>query len=655
MRPLLIVAAGRQFAGITADGGDANLEVRSVTDVPARDTLDITQPTVLLVDRSLLRVIDGDLRRLARLAEVAALLGVGDPDDRELPASFPAELLCGFVSGGAAPRTMLVQLRGAFRHAASLVSMRSAKAEERKRQHELAELAQVGVALSTERNLLTLLEMILSQARRLTNSDAGSIYLCEREETDEPRTLRFKLTQNESLPDVEFGEFTVPVDHSSLAGHVALTGEPLVIADVYGLPADVEYKQNRTFDERNNYRTRSMLVIPLITQRDETVGVLQLLNRKRSVGTRLTTPEIVEHEVICYDARAVELVSALASQAAVSIENSLLHQDIERLFEGFVTAAITAIESRDPTTFGHSGRVAGLSVGLAEALVRVPTGPWRGVRFSREQLKELRYASLLHDFGKVAVREQVLVKAKKLYPAELDAIRARFAFLRQEAQLDFERRRAGHLHDIGRSGYDELVASLTGQLEDRQHELDHLLALVLAANEPSIVVGAVEELEHLPERLFVNYDGIRRPLLSEDEVRVLSIPQGTLDVSERQEIESHVTHTFRFLREIPWTRELRGIPSLAYGHHEKLNGKGYPRGVTADEIPVQTRIMTISDIYDALTASDRPYKKAVPVERALDILHSEAKAGLLDQDLLGVFVDARIFEAPRRADTPPPL
>ncbi|MDQ6885909.1 MAG: GAF domain-containing protein [Gemmatimonadota bacterium] len=654
MRPLLIVAAGRDFAGIHAERGESGLEVRYVSDVPARETLDRAQPTVVLLDRSLLRAVDGDSRRLTRLAEVAALLGVGDADDREPPPSFPVELLSGFVSGGATPRTMLVQLRGAFRHATSLVTTRAARADERQRQHELAELAQVGVALSTERNLLTLLGMILSQARRLTNSDAGSIYLSEREEGEGPRTLRFMLTQNESLPDVEFGEFTVPVDHTSLAGHVALTGEPLVIADVYGLPADVEYKQNRTFDERNNYRTRSVLVIPLTTQRDETVGVLQLLNRKRTVGTRLTTPEIVESEVVCYDPRAVELVSALASQAAVSIENSLLQQDIERLFEGFVTASITAIESRDPTTSGHSGRVAGLSVNLAETLARVPTGPWRGVRFSREQLKELRYASLLHDFGKVAVREQVLVKAKKLYPAELDAIRARFGFLRQEAQLDFERRRARHLHDLGRTGYDDLVAVLTSQLEERENELDRLLALVLTANEPSILVGD-DELKQLPERMFVNYDGVRRPLLSEDEVRVLSIPQGTLDVDERQEIESHVTHTFRFLREIPWTRELRGIPSLAYGHHEKLNGRGYPRGVTASEIPVQTRIMTISDIYDALTASDRPYKKAVPTERALDILRGEAKAGMLDEDLLQVFVEARIYERARPGDVSPPL
>src|SRR5581483_6087577 len=194
--------------------------------------------------------------------------------------------------------------------------------------------------------------------------------------------------------------------------------------------------------------------------RDEIIGVLQLINRKRDADARLVSPDVVEREVLSYDQRAVELVSALASQAAVAIENSRLYEDIERLFEGFVTAAVTAIESRDPTTSGHSGRVAVLTVGLAEAVDRAGEGPYRDVRFTREQLRELRYAGLLHDFGKVGVREQVLVKEKKLYPQDLDLIRQRFAYLTQAADLSFERERADVLLERGREGYDEAIERL---------------------------------------------------------------------------------------------------------------------------------------------------------------------------------------------------
>jgi HD-GYP domain-containing protein (c-di-GMP phosphodiesterase class II) len=387
-----------------------------------------------------------------------------------------------------------------------------------------------------------------------------------------------------------------------------------------------------------------MLVIPMTTHRDEVVGVLQLINRKRLMGTRLTTAEAVDREVLPYDERSVELVSALAAQAAVSIENSLLYENIERLFEGFVTAAVSAIEARDPATFGHSERVATMAVSLARAVDRGGTGQYRGTRFSRTQLRELRYASLLHDFGKVGVSEQVLVKEKKLYSSDIEAIRGRFAFLKRTAALEYERRRAEWLLGNGREGYDALVAELDGHLGQHEAELDRLLSAVIAANEPTILSEeAGAELSCLSQRTFLDIDGVERPLLTDEEVRFLTITRGNLDEQERREIEAHVTHTFRFLQQIPWTRELRDIPRIAYAHHEKLNGEGYPRGIRAEEIPVQTRIMTIADIYDALTATDRPYKPAVPSERALDILRMEAKDGMLDKDLLTTFIESRVY------------
>ena len=649
MKPLLIAGVGRALPGLAFGRREEDLEVRRVPVFPTAGAIDPLRPTVILLDRRLLQSVGDDHVRFADMAAIAALVGIGDPEDDEPPSCFPVDLLTSFIPCTARPAVYEAALRGAFRHAATLVAARHASDGERQRHRELDELTRVGVALSTERDLLTLLEMILSQARRITACDAGSVYLVERgpgRNGGSPSGLRFKLSQNHSLPNLPFSEFTIPIDHTSLSGYAATTGDPLVIADVYLLPEDVQYKQNRSFDDRFGYRTKSMLVIPMKTHRDEVVGVLQLINRKRNADARLATPEAVEREVISFDERSVELVSALASQAAVAIENSLLYEDIERLFEGFVTAAVTAIEARDPTTFGHSGRVATMTVSLAQAVERGGGGPYRGLSFSRAQLRELRYAGLLHDFGKVSVREQVLVKEKKLYPSDLELIRHRFAFLVQGAELEFERARAAHLLRFGRDRYDEAVRELEATLLARRIELEGYLHAIVTANEPTILPeGSFEELRRLTERTYLDLSGEERPLLSEDELRFLSIRKGNLDDDERREIESHVVHTYRFLQQIPWTRELRSIPDIAYGHHEKLDGRGYPRAVGGDAIPVQTRMMTIADIYDALTASDRPYKRAVSWQEALDILQMEASDGMLDTHLLETFVRARVFEA----------
>ena len=388
-----------------------------------------------------------------------------------------------------------------------------------------------------------------------------------------------------------------------------------------------------------------MLVIPMMTHKDEVIGVLQLINRKRNFDAILSTSADVDRQVVPYSKRTVELVTALAGQAAVAIENSRLYEDIEKLFEGFVLAAVHAIEQRDPTTYGHSGRVAGMTVGLAEVVDRAGDGPYHGIRFSREQLKEIRYAALLHDFGKVGVREQVLVKAKKLYPADLGLVRHRHAFIRRTAEREFWRKRAEFLEAHGKQGYDGFIQELEAAHEQELKELDRFLEIVLNANEPSILPdGSFEELAAWSKRMYLGFDGTTEPFLSPDEVRYLTIRKGSLDDAERHEIESHVTHTYQFLQRIPWTRELQQIPLIAYGHHEKMDGRGYPRRVTADAIPIQTRMMTISDIYDALTAQDRPYKRAVSIDRALDILTTEVKEGQLDADLFKLFIDGKVFQ-----------
>jgi HD-GYP domain-containing protein (c-di-GMP phosphodiesterase class II) len=623
------------------------LETSQVEARAVRQPRDLTvaddRPTVFLLDAESRSGFPVDVMR-SFVDAGGAIVALGREGETDAPEGLPIELLNGFLTHPQTPRRLLVAVRAGFREAAARAETGRARGEAAQRAREIGELTRIGVALGTERDLKTLLDLILTQARRITQSDAGSLYLVEINDQGQKR-LRFRLAQTFSKPEAPFVEFTIAVDRTSLAGYCAVTGEPLVIDDAYFLPPDVEYTINRSFDERWGYRTKSMLVIPMKDHKDQIIGVLQLINRKRNFDAVLVTAAEVERQVVPYSKRTVELVTALAGQAAVAIENSRLYEDIERLFEGFVLAAVHAIEQRDPTTYGHSGRVAGMTVGLAETVDRAGDGAYRNVRFSREQVREIRYAALLHDFGKVGVREQVLVKAKKLYPPDLSLVRHRHAFIRRTAEREFWRKRAEFLESNGTKGYDAFVKELEATHHRELKELDRFLELVLQANEPSVLPeGSFDELQGLARRTYLGFAGATEPFLTADEVRFLTIRKGSLDDTERLEIESHVTHTFQFLQRIPWTRELQQIPLIAYGHHEKLDGRGYPRRITGDAIPIQTRMMTISDIYDALTAQDRPYKKAVSFERALDIMTVEVKEGQLDAELYRLFVEGKVFE-----------
>lgn len=601
-------------------------------------------PTVLLLDPEARALFDPEpLRAFIKAGGAVAVLGApGEPD---VPDDLPEDVIQQFIPDPVGRRQLLIGLRSAFRDSATQAEIARARKETAQRTRELGELTRIGMALSTERDYSTLLGLILEQGLRITGADAGSLYIVEKPDNGDPQ-LRFKYALNRSRPDIPFVELTMPLNTASIAGYAASTGEPLVIDDVYYLPPDVDYSFNRSIDEKYGYRTRSQLTIPMRDHWDETIGVLQLINRKRDGEAILATPEDFNTQVVPFSPRQVELVSALAGQAAVSIENSQLYEDIERLFEGFVKASVTAIEQRDPTTFGHSGRVASYTVALAKAVDRADDGPYADVRFSRDEIKEIRYAGLLHDFGKVGVREQVLVKAKKLYPPDLSLIRQRFAFIRRTAEADYHRQRADFLAEHGEKEYAKFITKLQVEHEKRLTELDHFMDLIMQSNEPTVLPeGSFEELLQYAERYYEDIEGKQQPFLTDDEVRFLTIRKGSLDESERLEIESHVTHTYRFLLQIPWTKELHLIPHIAYGHHEKLDGSGYPRRVKAEQIPIQTRMMTLSDIFDALTAADRPYKRAVPVPKALDILGSETEAGMLDPALFTLFTEAKVFEA----------
>ncbi|MDH4133187.1 MAG: GAF domain-containing protein [Gammaproteobacteria bacterium] len=505
----------------------------------------------------------------------------------------------------------------------------------------LEDVLEIGRALAAEKDLDTLLSLILTHARSLTGADGSSIYTRDRD-----GVLYFRLWQNASTGAQANAQKTL-VGEYSVAGYVARTGETVLLDDAYAIPAEAPYKFNPASDRAIGYHTRSLLTLPLTNKGGDVVGVLQLINRKDRPNVLLRTPEDVAQHVRPFDARSRQLAQALGGQAGVALENSMLYADIERLFEGFIKASVQAIEARDPTTAGHSFRVADFTERLAMAVDRTGDGALRDIRFSRDELREIRYAALLHDFGKVGVREDVLVKAKKLHPHQLDLLKQRFKI----ARLNIAARAYRRLFDLFESEVtlrpDDLRrrrAEIERQVSEEHLRLDRYLATVLRANEPTVLhAKAPDELREIQGYTFPDDDG-HVPLLHDFEFSSLVLPKGSLSAAERSEIESHVSHTFTFLSLIPWTRDLAHLPEYAYAHHEKLDGTGYPRGLQQREIPVQSRMMAISDIYDALTAPDRPYKLAVPPERALDILGSEARAQKIDATLLGVFIESRAWQ-----------
>ncbi|HUP65520.1 MAG TPA: HD domain-containing phosphohydrolase [Thermoanaerobaculia bacterium] len=602
----------------------------SLRDLPLDDQL-----RVVLLDDRLAR----DVGKLPAESNTM-FIGVGLSGDNPL-SSDPQVYL--HLSAQPQPNT----LRGTIQRAAQHALDRDEKAFLTERMgrvvKELDEIHKIGIALSTVRDHDVLLPMILTKAREISRSDAGSLYLLG-DDPEMGKVLRWKLAQNDSIP-VSFQEKVLSITKESLAGYVALTGETLVIDDAYQLPDDVPYQINTSFDIESGYRTRSMLVFPMANHNGETIGVLQLINRKKEGAPSKLTAADVAGQVVPFDQQTIRSMQSLAGAAAVAVENNYLYEAIERLFEGFVTASVTAIEQRDPTTSGHSFRVAELTVELAKTLDRLREGPFQQVRFTSEQIREIRYASLLHDFGKVGVREKVLVKEKKLYPFQIDLIRSRFEFLIRSIELEAKQRKLDYMVANGRKGFEKFAAAVDKESLEELQRARGDLDFVLQSNEPTVLPeGEFQHLQQLAAREFTDLEGNKRPLLDPEEVRRLSIRKGNLDIEERGEIESHVTHTFDFLSKIPWTNDLRFVPEIAYAHHEKLNGRGYPRGLAAEAIPVQSKMMTVSDIYDALTASDRPYKKAVPADRALDILGMEVRDGLLDSDVVQVFIESKVFE-----------
>ena len=516
----------------------------------------------------------------------------------------------------------------------------------------IEQLLDIGVALSDTYDLGELLDLILSKSREITCSDAGSVYLVDELNVKECK-LVFKAAQNDSLPDLAFQEQALAITSESLTGYVALTGQSLNLADAYNLPKNTPYKFDKSFDEKTGYRTCSVLILPIQNRHLEVLGVLQLINRKIQSNV-LLTQENAKELTQPYSEWEERILTSLASQAAISIERNNLQENIENLFEGFVKASVRAIEARDSCTSGHSERVAKLTVGLSQEVNIINSGIFSEIYFSNQQIQELRYAALLHDFGKIGVPEAILTKRKKLYQEQLELIQQRFSLAQRTLEMEYAQTKykylSGHLSDIYQSHTQkscllcQKIKNLDLELEVAITQLNDYWQTILTANEPKIL--AEEPLKQLQEISLYTYkdiDGQIKHLITPEEMAQLTVPRGNLTPEERQAIEAHVTDSYEFLKQIPWTKKLQKIPNIAYGHHERLDGSGYPRGLKENEISIQTQIIVIADIYDALTAGDRPYKQGLPVEVALRIMGSEAAENKINSHLFELFKQKQVF------------
>ncbi|HEY3664817.1 MAG TPA: HD domain-containing phosphohydrolase, partial [Polyangiaceae bacterium] len=514
----------------------------------------------------------------------ARLVLLGRPSDPDLTQALNLGL-CALLTPSPAPEELFVALHQAF----ELMDVK-ARSESRGKwlnryRYELGELIEIARALTTEREIDKLLNLILEKARFITAADAGSMYVVH---GDDPllarRQLHFKLSQNDSV-SFDSREFAMPISARSMAGYVTLEQKTLSIEDVYDMPQGSPFGFDRSFDQKVGYRTRSMLVTPLITSKGEVIGVLQLINKKREPKQKLLSPEDFERGVIPFDERSEQLVTTLAAQAGIALENAILYQEIRKIFEGFVKASVDAIEARDPTTSGHSRRVADLTVNLAAAVERVDVGPYREVRWQREDLREIEYASVLHDFGKIGVREHVLVKAKKLFPQDLQLIQQRLEFVIRTIEVDIVSRK---MQAMSRGASAKELADLDRELAEKRAEIEESWRVIEQANEPTVLAaGDFKRIEELGRQSYARLSGEMSTLLSAEEVKSLSVMRGSLTAEEFDEIRSHVSHTYRFLSQIPWGKTFARVAVIAGAHHERLNGTGYPNRLRAEEIPLQ--------------------------------------------------------------------
>jgi len=499
-------------------------------------------------------------------------------------------------------------------------------------------LTQIGIELSAEKDVDKLLEKILIECMNITGCDAGSLYF--KEDCDGEDCIRFRHTQNKSK-SFPFKSFTMPLNTNSIAGACAFNG---VIYNLKSMDETVEkigIKHDGSFDKSINYKTCNMLVIPMKNYSGDVIGVLQLINKKRDPDLILGEPESIPEQIVPFLDREAEIIESLAAQAAILIERSQLFDEIEELLESFTVSLVTALDQRDPITAGHSKRVTEYALNLAHKVDEVGYGPYADLHFSQEEFKEMYYAGLLHDVGKIGVREFVLMKQNKLLDSEMQALFYKYQWIKNHLII---KSKEGNLIDNEAlileniEGYWAFISDINqkGYLPD-----DELLKLEFMGGLDFELQKKNLEGETITETVV---------LLTPHELESLSIRKGTLTAEERAMIQSHARFSFEILSGIKWTSELSNVPIISASHHEKMNGEGYPKGLTADEMPVQARILAVADIFDALTAKDRPYKPAIPIPKTLDIIQEEADRYHLDPDLVEIFVKEKAYELEEKGE-----
>ncbi len=489
-------------------------------------------------------------------------------------------------------------------------------------QDKINRLNRIGIALTSTTNLEQLFEMIVTESRHFTNADAGSLF------TLEEGKLIFRVAQTESLErklgyKPPFKAFPLPLSRKSVAGYVALTGEIIHVDDCYDLDPEKGPSVDKSYDEKTGYRSKSMLTVPMRDQKGEVLGVIQLINAMDDEGG-----------IIPFSEDTVDLMLSIASQAAVALKNAQFIAEIKNLFAAFVKYSATAIDERSPHTAGHSRRVAGMTMRLARAINEIKEGDFADVEFSDQELEELWFAAWLHDIGKIAVKEEVLEKSYRLPPDRLALIISRLQYILRSKEIDLLKATNCREDDLNIERYTE---------EKRQVDSD--IEFLEKLNKSGFLPDDDEtRLKEIAASNFKNYMGDFQKLMDEFEFENLSIKRGNLTKTEWEEMRSHVVKTKNIIDKIPFTKELSNVAVYAANHHEMINGTGYPERLKADEIPLQARIMAVADVYDALTAADRPYKPAIPLEKSLNILQEEAQRERLDVRVVKLLMERKLYE-----------
>ena len=511
---------------------------------------------------------------------------------------------------------------------------------------QIQNLANIGLALSKERDMDKLLEMILLEAKRIANSDGGTLYMM----TDNQR-LKFEIIMTDSLnfhmggtsgEDIPFYPVKLYTDEgeenkSMIAAYVALTGETVNLPDAYKAKG-FDFSGTKMFDEKTGYRSKSFLTVPLKNHEDEIIGVLQLLNAQTEK----------EKKIISFGADVQQMVEALASQAAVAITNKNLIRDLEALFESFIKLIASAIDAKSPYTGGHCARVPEITIMLAEAVAATRDGPFTDIVFSDKEMYELKIAAWLHDCGKVATPEFVVDKSTKLETIydRVNEVETRFAVIKRDEEIKKLKKELKIEKDRSLSSIEkaEKIDHLTKGYRERVRILKKDLDFIKESNiGGEFMSGDKKERVHEIANYKWKPNGKIENFLSENEVYNLTIPRGTLTPEERKVINDHIVVTIKMLEELPYPKHLQNVPEFAGGHHETLDGTGYPKGLTKDEMSVQARIMAIADIFEALTARDRPYKKGKTLSQAMRILGFMKNDAHIDADLFEIFVKEKIY------------